>query len=413
MTTTILLLGTFDSKLPELKYTHSQLQQCNNTNILTLDLGRIPTSDPEITIPAQDNTHLSRADYINAAVAHSTPLAARLFASGKIHGAVGIGGSCGTALATGVMRGAFPVGFPKMMVSTMASGDVRPYIEETDITIMYSVVDVAGGNCILNGILGNASAGIVGMAGAYAARLKKEEQGGGKGERKKRSVGVSMFGVTTPCADRVREILEDEEKGGGYEVYVFHATGAGGKAMERLIAEGQIDAVVDLTTTEVVDELVGGVLTAGPNRLEAAAKMGIPQVVSVGACDMVNFGPLETLPSQLRERLVHRHNPMVTLVRTSPAECRQIAQFIAHKLRAFSTRPDLIRVLLPAGGISMIDLSGQPFHDPEADEVLFSTLEKELQGSGISVRRDEHDINSPKFAMSAAESLVELIRVCT
>lgn len=302
------------------------------------------------------------------------------------------------------MRNALPVGFPKVMVSTMASGDVSPYVEETDITMMYSVVDIAGANRILRRILGNAAAGICGMAIAYADSGWVTDIGTPT-EGKMKRVGVTMFGVTTPCVDRIREYLEQTH---GYEVYVFHATGAGGKAMERLVSEGQLDAVIDITTSEIPDELGGGVLTAGPRRLEAAAKMGIPQVVGVGACDMINFGPANTLPAQFKGRLIHQHNPTVTLVRTSPEECRQIARFIAQKLRACS-RLDLVRVILPTGGISMLDVPGMSFHDPEADSVLFSTLEKDLEGSGIPVLRDDRDVNNPEFAVSVAKSLVELI----
>lgn len=299
------------------------------------------------------------------------------------------------------MRNALPVGFPKMMVSTMASGDVSPYIEETDITMMYSVVDVAGTNRILKRILGNAAAAVCGMAGAYAGSA----EGAVTGAEGKKRVGVTMFGVTTPCVDRIREYLEQRH---GYEVYVFHATGAGGKAMERLVGERQLDAVIDITTSEIADEVGGGVLTAGPSRLDAAARAGIPQIVGVGACDMINFGPVDTLPARFKERLIHQHNPTVTLVRTSADECRQIARFMAHKLRACS-RPDLVRVVLPTGGISMLDLPGLSFHDPEADSVLFSTLEKDLEGTGIPILRDERNANDSGFAVSVARSLVELI----
>ncbi|KAF5860886.1 hypothetical protein ETB97_000977 [Aspergillus alliaceus] len=215
-----------------------------------------------------------------------------------------------------------------------------------------------------------------------------------------------MFGVTTPGVDCIRKRLEE---GYGWEVYVFHATGAGGKAMERLVREGMLDAVVDLTTSEVVDEVMGGVLSAGPERLVAAARAGIPQVVSVGACDMVNFGPPDTVPPRYQGRLSYEHNPTVTLVRPNAEETRQIARFIAEKLRACAA-PELIRLVLPTGGISMIDTPGQPFHDPEVDEVLFSTLEKELDGSGISIVRDPRDINDPEFAVSVADMMARLMK---
>ena len=406
---TILLLGTCDTKLNELLYTRTQLE--SQANVILLDLGRASSTDPRIDIkqsdiikqPSLDISKLDRAEYIDRLLPPATGIVKQLYEGRKIHGAIGIGGSCGTALATGVMRNALPVGFPKLMVSTMASGDVSPYIEETDITMMYSVVDIAGTNRILNRILCNAAAAICGMGLAYFAAGSGESS---EKEGKKR-VGVTMFGVTTPGVDKIREYLEQHH---GYEVYVFHATGAGGKAMERLVNEGQLDAVLDLTTSEIADEIGGGVLTAGPKRLEAAARAGIPQVVSVGACDMINFGPSETIPAQYKERLIHCHNPTVTLVRTSPEECEQIAMFIAQKLRV-SSRTDFVRVILPTGGISMLDMPGLSFHDPAADSVLFSTLEKHLEGSGIPILRHECDVNDPEFAVFVAKSLVELIEM--
>lgn len=308
------------------------------------------------------------------------------------------------------MRNALPVGFPKLMVSTMASGDVKPYVEETDVTMMYSVVDIAGRNWILEGILRNAACAIFGMAGGYYKSLLKSQshrEGGNGGSRGKKRVGITMFGVTTPGVDRIRAHLEDVY---GFEVYVFHATGAGGKAMERLIREGQLDAVVDLTTSEVVDEVMGGVLSAGPERLVAAARAGIPQVVSVGACDMVNFGPRNTIPERYEGRLIYEHNPTVTLVRPNAEETVEVARFIAEKLSSCAVKPELIRLVLPTGGISMIDTPGQPFYDPEVDEVLFSTLEKELEGTGISIVRDPRAINNPEFAVSVADILGDLVK---
>ncbi|PIG86650.1 UPF0261 domain protein [Aspergillus arachidicola] len=304
------------------------------------------------------------------------------------------------------MRNALPVGFPKLMVSTMASGDVKPYVEETDVTMMYSVVDIAGRNWILEGILRNAACAIFGMAVGYLGSLSMGD-GANEGSRGKRRVGITMFGVTTPGVDRIRGHLEDVY---GFEVYVFHATGAGGKAMERLIQEGQLDAVVDLTTSEVVDEVMGGVLSAGPERLVAAARAGIPQVVSVGACDMANFGPRNTIPERYEGRLIYEHNPTVTLVRPNAEETMAVARFIAEKLRTCAVKPELIRLVLPTGGISMIDTPGQPFYDPGVDEVLFSTLEKELEESGISIVRDPRAINDPEFAVRVADMLGDLIK---
>ncbi|KAB8254742.1 hypothetical protein BDV32DRAFT_131839 [Aspergillus pseudonomiae] len=413
---TILLLGTFDTKTPELTYTYQTLlSQSPQPNILVLDVSRQPpTPNPKIainyTIPQHD-LPAPRAQYIKAASEHATTIVADLYQGHKIHGIISLGGSCGTNIATAAMRNALPVGFPKLMVSTMASGDVQPYVEETDVTMMYSVVDIAGRNWILEGILRNAACAILGMAAGYLHSSSLSgglsDGGGGSRERKKIRVGITMFGVTTPGVDCVRARLEDVY---GFEVYVFHATGAGGKAMERLVREGLLDAVVDLTTSEVVDEVMGGVLSAGPQRLVAAARAGIPQVVSVGACDMVNFGPRDTLPERYEGRLIYEHNPTVTLVRPNAEETVEVARFIAEKLRTCAAKPDLIRLVLPTGGISMIDTPGQPFYDPDVDEVLFSTLEKELDGSGISIARVPRAINDPEFAVSVADMLGDLVK---
>lgn len=427
-TPTILLIGTLDSKSPELHYTRRQIERLNACTVLILDVGRTgpnapsednnnsdnkesTNNDTQIVAPtlpptAPPLTSLPRAEYITTITRYAIETATRLYQAGHIHGTLGIGGSCGTNIATAVMREALPVGFPKLMVSTMASGDVRPFVEETDITMMYSVVDIAGTNTILNRILRNAAAAINGMVAAAATEEGKEEEEGAENEqRKKIRVGITMFGVTTPCVDQVREYLESES---AYEIYVFHATGAGGKAMERLVREKQLDAVIDMTTTEVVDELVGGVLSAGPRRLEAAAEAGIPQLVSVGACDMVNFGPREELPAKFADRCIYEHNPTVTIVRTTVEENRRVAQWIAGKLKR-AKRPESVQVLLPTGGISLLGTPGQLYHDPEADEMLFSTLEAELQGTGISVVRDSRAINDKGFAVTAAQSFVKLI----
>ncbi|KAJ6143035.1 hypothetical protein N7471_002488 [Penicillium samsonianum] len=423
-TPAILLLGTCDTKLPELLYTKAQIESTNAT-VLLMDISRNPTTHEEIAIPQSalvtssspstpipDLTTLARAEYITTLTPYATTKVIDLHQSHQIHGILAIGGSCGTSLAAAVMRDALPVGFPKLIVSTMASGDVGPYIGETDISMMYSVVDIAGRNRVLEGVLDNAAGGIVGMASAF---LKRER--GGKGVEVPSSsgvrIGISMFGVTTPGVTRARERLEEVLP--GCEVYVFHATGSGGRALERLVREGRIDAVLDLTTTEIADEVVGGVLSAGDGRLTAATMRDIPRVVSVGACDMVNFGEAGSVPAAFAGagRLFHEHNATVTLMRTTKKECADIGMFIAgNLLRDSRDRRQLRRtkVVLPVGGVSMLDIPGQPFHDPKADEVLFSTLERELEGSGISVARDLRNINDPDFAVRVADELAKLIR---
>ena len=422
---TILLLGTCDSKLPELLFVKHQILTTTATKeVLLLDLGRTPTTHPEINITQHDILQIAstnnnvdsnsskvevstlpRQEYITYLLDHATSAVTHLHQTKPLHAVLGIGGSCGTALATGVMRNVFPVGFPKLMVSTMASGDVKPYVEETDITMMYSVVDVAGTNRILRRILANVAGAVGGMA---ELSLSLSNATSGEGDDGKKRIGITMFGVTTPCVDRIREHLEQTQN---YEVYVFHATGAGGKAMERLVREGQLDAVLDLTTSEIADELVGGVLSAGPGRLSAAAGAGIPLVISLGACDMVNFGTRDSVPERFAggDRKLYQHNPTVTIMRTTPEECRDIARFMAKKLRDAS-RPDRIRLVFPTGGISMLDVPGQAFHDPEADAVLFDTIEQELASTSIDICRDPRQINDPNFAVALADSLVELMQ---
>ncbi|PYH46205.1 Tm-1-like ATP-binding domain-containing protein [Aspergillus saccharolyticus JOP 1030-1] len=412
-TPTVLLIGTCDTKLTELQYTRAQLLSTNtttSTRVLLLDIGREPTSHPEIDIPETPTEAYAaheRQDYMQKVTEFTTHHVQRLYESHQIHAILALGGSCGTTVAAAAMRDALPIGFPKLMLSTMASGNIAPYVQETDITMMYSVVDIAGTNSILTRILDNAAAAAGAMAEAYFHRQQQQPDNRGQQSTRRRRIGITMFGVTTPCVDAMQKLLTQNPKTAS-EVYIFHATGSGGKAMERLIREGQLDAVIDLTTSEVVDEKVGGVLSAGPQRLDAAAARGIPQVVSVGACDMVNHGTRETVPEKFKGRRIFEHNKTVTLVRTSPEENQKVGEFIAEKLRA-ATRPDRVVVVLPMGGVSQLDKDGGPYWDPEADEVLFDTVEKGLKGSGVEVIRREEHVNDEAFARVLVETLGRLM----
>jgi uncharacterized protein (UPF0261 family) len=285
---------------------------------------------------------------------------------------------------------ALPVGVPKLLVSTVASGDTRPYVGAVDVTMMYSVVDIAGVNSVSARIMANAAGAIAGMVGARVPALAA-----------KPLVGATMFGVTTPCVTKARERLEEL----GYEVLVFHATGAGGQSMEALAKDGFLAGVLDVTTTELADELVGGVLSAGPDRLEAAGAVGLPQVVSLGALDMVNFGPRESVPPQFEGRNLYVHNPTVTLMRTTADECAELGRTIGRKLSA-ATGPTVL--FIPLGGVSMIDVPGQPFYDPKADEALVAGL-KETLGTGVEVHARPEDVNDAGFATAMADRLHELI----
>lgn len=328
---------------------------------------------------------------ISAIMQGAAKLVLELYAQGKVAGIISLGGSAGTTIAAHVMQ-ALPIGLPKLIVSTVASGDTRPYIKEKDITMMYSVVDISGINSISNKILTNATYAILGMLKAKYQELKT----------KKPLIAASMFGVTTPCVTVARDYLESK----GYEVLVFHATGAGGMAMESLIQAGFIKGVLDVTTTELADELVGGVLTAGPERLEMAAKKGIPQVVSVGALDMVNFGPIETVPEKFQGRNLYKHNATITLMRTTLEENQALGKIIAEKLNKTTGKT---AVYLPLKGVSLIDTAGQVFYGPQEDQMLFTTLKNNLNLDLVEVQELDMEINDPEFALAMAKKLVAMI----
>ncbi|PLT48078.1 protein of unknown function UPF0261 [Paenibacillus pasadenensis] len=314
-----------------------------------------------------------------------------LHREGRVAGVIGLGGSAGTTIGTYAMQ-ALPIGVPKLMVSTVASGNTRPYVGEKDIAMMYSVVDVSGINRLSASILSNAAHAIAGMAAGSPPRLED-----------KPLVAATMFGVTTPCVTAAREYLERS----GYEVLVFHATGSGGRAMEALIDSGFIAGVLDVTTTEWCDELVGGELSAGPQRLEAAARAGIPQVVSTGALDMVNFGPWDTVPEKFAGRNLYRHNATITLMRTDAEENLRLGEIIAAKLNRSRAS---CAMFLPLHGVSLLDAEGQPFHGPDEDAALFFSLKQHLDPTRVEIIEMENNLNDEAFALAMAERLVELMR---
>jgi uncharacterized protein (UPF0261 family) len=392
---TVVLLGTLDTKGLEYAYLRERLRE-HGVDVLLVDAGvNEPLVEPDVLrqevarAAGGDVAFGDRGAAVEAMARGAEAVVRRLHEEGRLDGILALGGSGGTAIATQAMR-ALPIGVPKLMVSTMASGDTRPYVGAVDVTMTYSVVDISGINAVSARILSNAAAAIAGMADAAPPEV-------GEG---KPLVGASMFGVTTPCVTAAREHLEEL----GYEVLVFHATGTGGQSMEALMRSGFISAVLDVTTTELADDLVGGVLSAGPDRLEAAGELGLPQVVSLGALDMVNFGPRDTVPERFRDRLFYEHNPSVTLMRTTPEECAELGRRIARKLNA-ATGP--VTLFVPLRGVSMIAVEGQPFHDPEADEALLDALREELDPS-VDVRELDAEINDPAFATAMAERLHEL-----
>jgi uncharacterized protein (UPF0261 family) len=400
----IALLATLDTKGEEAQFVAAQIQAAGGRVVL-IDVGVYPGRGPAADVAADavaraagaDLPALRRARDRGAAVEAlgrgATEVVRRLYAEGSIQGVLAIGGSGGASLAAGAMQ-ALPTGTPRMLVSTVATGDVGSYVGGKDIAMLYSVVDIAGLNRISRRVLANAAGGIVGMARAAARTAATVEAD-------RPLVAATMFGVTTPCVTRAREILEAE----GYEVLVFHATGTGGRTMEALVDEGHMAGVLDVTTTEWADELVGGVLSAGPTRLEAMGRRGVPHVVAPGALDMVNFGSPESVPMQFAGRRFYRHNPQVTLMRTTPEECAQLGRIIAGKLHA-SAGP--VELFLPLRGVSAIDASGQPFEDAAADAALFGELRTGLVGAAPVHEMDLH-INDPAFAEAMARRLIEMM----
>ena len=399
MERTVLLVGTLDTKGAEYAYLRERLRLHGVDAILAdagvnepvgaepdvsrHELAAETGADPDALAQAGD-----RGAAVTAMAAAAEAYARRAYAEGTIGGVLAAGGSGGTAIATQAMR-ALPVGAPKLMVSTMAAGDTADYVGASDVTLMASVTDVAGVNSISGQILANAAAAMAGMVQAPPVELGDQRP----------LIAASMFGVTTPCVTHAREALEQR----GYEVLTFHATGAGGRAMEGLMESGHLDGVLDATTTELCDDLVGGVLSAGPDRLEAAGRLGLPQVVSVGALDMVNFGARASVPPQFEDRNLYVHNPSVTLMRTTREESAELGRRIARKLSA-ATGPTAL--FLPLAGVSMIDVEGQPFHDPEADEALFAALREGLDERVELVEMD-CDVNDPAFADAMAAKLDE------
>jgi uncharacterized protein (UPF0261 family) len=395
---TVLLLGTLDTKGDELAFLRERLRDAG-VGVLLADVGTLEPASVEADFTREqvgaaagvDVEALREARDRGAAIAGmagaAAALARRLYDEGRIHGVLSAGGSGNTAIATAAMQ-ALPVGVPKLMVSTMAAGDTSDYVGGVDVTMMASVTDVAGINSISARILANAAGAMAGMVNAPAPKL----------EDGRPLVAATMFGVTTPCVTRAREELERR----GYEVLVFHATGTGGKAMEALVEGGLLSGVLDVTTTELCDDLVGGVLSAGPARLEAAGRAGVPQVVSLGALDMVNFGARDTVPPKFEDRNLYVHNPSVTLMRTTPEECAELGRRIARKLAAASGPTCLF---VPLGGVSMIDAEGQPFHDPEADAALFDALREGLAGSPVELVELDANVNDEEFADAMVDKL--------
>jgi uncharacterized protein (UPF0261 family) len=380
------VVGTLDTKGVETRYVAGLLDAAGVATRI-VDVSTTGEGGREVaTHHPQGAEAVLTADRGTAVTAMAVALQHYLTSRDDIGGVLGLGGSGGTAIITPALQ-ALPVGLPKVMVSTVASGDVAPYVGAADILMLHSVTDVAGLNRISRQVLGNAAHALAGML-THTVPAAEDRL----------AVGLTMFGVTTPCVTAVRERL-----GGTVDALVFHATGTGGRAMEKLVDDGLVTGVLDLTTTEIADLLVGGVMAAGEDRLDAIARTGVPYVGSCGALDMVNFGA--DVPARFADRLVYVHNPQVTLMRTTSAENVAIGEFLARKLNAL-TGPALF--LLPEGGVSALDAPGQAFHDQEADAALFAAIEKDTR-PGV-VRRVPHHINDPVFADAVLEAWQEVTR---
>ncbi len=393
------IAGTFDTKGRELFFLRNCLDKLGLRTV-TVDLATSGKPSPAMIHPREVARHHPRGERAvftgeRGSAVSEMAVAFEHFVTRRrdLGGLISAGGSGGTALATMAMR-RLPIGVPKVMVSTVASGDVKPYVGPADICMMYSVTDVAGINRISERVLTNAAHALAGMI-AYA-------RAPGARSETKPAIGLTMFGLTTPCVQAVTRILEDR-----YDCLVFHATGTGGQSMEKLVDSGLLAGVIDVTTTEIADEVVGGVLSAGPARLDAIIRARVPYVGSCGALDMVNFWAMDTVPTSFRSRTLHRHNPNVTLMRTTPDECARIGRFIVDKLNRMEGP---VRFLIPEGGVSLLDAVGQPFWDPAADRVLFETIAAGFRtGPNRTLLRLPHNINDQAFADALVASFDAIV----
>jgi uncharacterized protein (UPF0261 family) len=390
------VIGTCDTKGPELGYLKDLLEAAGVPSVL-VDVGtrrgdgRADVTAQEVAACHPDGARAVFSDDRGAAIAAmAEALCAFLATRSDVAGVIGAGGSGGTALISPALR-ALPVGTPKVLVSTVASGDVAAYVGPADICMMYSVTDVQGLNSISRRVLGNAAHALAGMIAHPIPPAKSTRP----------ALGLTMFGVTTPCVQAITAALEAD-----YECLVFHATGTGGRSMEKLVDSGLIAGVIDVSTTEVCDLLMGGVFSAGEDRMGAIIRTRVPYVGVCGALDMVNFGAMDSVPERYRGRNLYVHNPQVTLMRTTAEENARMGEWIAARLNRMEGP---VRVFLPEGGVSMIDAPGQPFHDPEADRALFETLEAQaVQGPDRKLVRLPGNINDPASAAAMVAAFREI-----
>jgi uncharacterized protein (UPF0261 family) len=390
--------GTFDTKGRELAFIRDCLVRLG-VRTVTVDLSTSGSPSSASVSPVEVARHhplgaqaVFTGDRGSAVVAMAQAFERFIVTRHDLGGIISAGGSGGTALATAAMR-RLPVGVPKVMVSTVASGDVRPYVGPADICMLYAVTDVSGINRISARVLSNAAHALAGML-LNAPRESAHAT-------TKPAIGLTMFGVTTPCVQAVANALEGE-----YDCLTFHATGTGGQSMEKLADSGLLAGVIDVTTTEIADELVGGVFSAGPERMDALIRSRVPYVGSCGALDMVNFHAMDTVPARFRARSLYQHNQNVTLMRTTPEENTAIGAFIAGKLNRMEGP---VRFLLPEGGVSLLDAPGKAFWDPVADRALFSAIESGFRAApNRRLVRLPYNINDPELAQALVDNFREI-----
>jgi uncharacterized protein (UPF0261 family) len=401
MTKTIVVMGTMDTKGPELAYLAHRVSSAGCHAIL-MDVGVHAAGNGDADITAAQVAAvigedieairaLPRGEAVEKMIAAASVCLQEMIQSGRAHGVVGVGGSGGTTICTAAMR-TLPYGAPKFMVSTLASGNTRWHVDIADIVMMPSLLDIGGLNPMLEMVLNNAAQGIAGMAKGhqpYRASGKKV-------------ISMTMYGTTTPGVSRARQVVDDA----GFETWVFHASGVGGRTMEKLMSMGRVHAVIDMTLAEVGAHLAGGLHDAGPHRLEMAAQLGLPQVIVPGAADTIVLPPRDQVPEKFKNRTLNFHNPTMTTMRTTSEENVAIAEFVAAKLNQ-SKGP--VVVMLPLGGLSTIDRPGKIFYDPEANAALFDTLKRKLS-SRIELIEDEHHLDEPEFAVRVGEKMVNLLK---
>jgi uncharacterized protein (UPF0261 family) len=397
----IAVLGTLDTKGAEHAFLAEQIRRHGHQPLLIdVGTGGPPTITPDISREVVASAaalnleeliaRADRGECVAAMMTAAATIIAELAGQGRIDGIITLGGSGGTAIGSAAMR-SLPIGFPKLIVSTMASGNTAHYMGTKDIAMMPAIVDVNGLNRISRTIFARAAGAICGMVTASIPLSESRP-----------IIVASMFGNTTRCVNAAIPLLE----AAGYEVLVFHATGTGGRTMEALIDSGMVEGVLDITTTELADELVGGVLSAGPDRLNAAARAGIPAIVTPGCLDMVNFGEHSTVPEKFQGRSFYIHNPQITLMRTSASECSELGQILAERVNSY-TAP--VTVLIPLRGISIMSAAGGAFYDAEADQALVNSITRHLRPE-IPVRVLDCEINDPDFAHACVDELLANIR---